>query len=151
MFEQRAQSGKDVKQIIAELTPVLRGWGNYFRTWNPMREFKSMDAYVIEKLRYWQHWRGASESRRVQALPGISWRAWACTGCSAPWYPPEGSNSGALRLLSSRDYVQVQARRSANRGKLFYRLAQQAGAIDPAPYKSMVKCYEQAMVADYNL
>lgn len=31
-------------------------------------------------------------------------------------------------------------RRSANRGKLFYRLAQQAMAIDPVPYKSMVKC-----------
>jgi hypothetical protein len=26
------QSGKDVKQVIAELTPVVRGWGNYFRT-----------------------------------------------------------------------------------------------------------------------
>ena len=28
------QSGEDVKQIIAELNPVLRGWGNYFRTGN---------------------------------------------------------------------------------------------------------------------
>jgi hypothetical protein len=35
-------------------------------------------------------------------------------------------------------------RRSANRGKLFYRLAQQAVAIDPLPYKSMVKCYATA-------
>ena len=31
-------------------------------------------------------------------------------------------------------------RRSANRGKLFYRLAQQSVAIDPAPYKSLVRC-----------
>jgi transposase-like protein len=31
-------------------------------------------------------------------------------------------------------------RRSANRGKLFYRLVQQAVAIDPAPYKSIVRC-----------
>jgi group II intron reverse transcriptase/maturase len=30
----KRHSGKDVKQIIAELTPVLRGWGNYFRTGN---------------------------------------------------------------------------------------------------------------------
>jgi transposase-like protein len=35
-------------------------------------------------------------------------------------------------------------RRSSNRGKLFYRLAQQAVAIDPVPYKSMVKCAEGA-------
>ena len=31
-------------------------------------------------------------------------------------------------------------RRSANRGKLFYRLVQQAVAIDPVPYKSIVRC-----------
>jgi transposase-like protein len=31
-------------------------------------------------------------------------------------------------------------RRSANRGKLFYRLAQQSVAIDPAPYKSLIRC-----------
>ena len=31
-------------------------------------------------------------------------------------------------------------RRSRNRGKLFYRLVQQAVIIDPVPYKEMVKC-----------
>ena len=31
-------------------------------------------------------------------------------------------------------------RRSANRGKLFYRLVQQAVAVDPAPYKSLIRC-----------
>jgi transposase-like protein len=35
-------------------------------------------------------------------------------------------------------------RESRNRGKLFYRLAQQAVAIDPVPYKSMVKCTPEA-------
>jgi RNA-directed DNA polymerase len=64
------QSGKDVKQIIAALTPVLRGWGNYFRTGNPTREFKSMDAYVIEKLRRWQHRRGG---QRIAKRPGFTW------------------------------------------------------------------------------
>lgn len=64
------QSGKDVKQIIAELTPVLRGWGNYFRTGNPTQEFKSMDAYVIEKLRRWQHRRGG---QRISKRPGFTW------------------------------------------------------------------------------
>jgi len=28
--DSKRHSGKDVKRIIAELTPVLRGWGNYF-------------------------------------------------------------------------------------------------------------------------
>ena len=32
-------------------------------------------------------------------------------------------------------------RKSKNQGKLFYRLAQQAVAVDPVPYKEMVKCF----------
>ena len=51
-------SGKDVKQIIAELTPVLRGWGNYFRTGNADREFNKMDYFVVRSLRRWQFRRG---------------------------------------------------------------------------------------------
>jgi len=41
-------------------------------------------------------------------------------------------------------------RRSRNRGKLFYRLAQQAVAIEPVPYKSMIKCSEGAAGSDHN-
>jgi len=47
-----------VKQIIAELTPVLRGWGNYFRTGNADREFNKVDLFVVKSLRRWQHRRG---------------------------------------------------------------------------------------------
>jgi len=54
----KRQSGKDGKQIIAELNPVLRGWGNYFRTGNADREFNKMDAFVVTSLRRWQHRRG---------------------------------------------------------------------------------------------
>jgi len=54
----KRQSGKDVKQLIAELTPVLRGWGNYFRTGNADREFNRMDTYVVCRLRRWQRRRG---------------------------------------------------------------------------------------------
>jgi transposase-like protein len=44
-------------------------------------------------------------------------------------------------------------RRSANRGKLFYRLVQQAVAIDPVPYKSIVRCWValESDVSDHNL
>src|SRR5262245_31885342 len=35
-------------------------------------------------------------------------------------------------------------RNSRSRGKLFLRLAEQAVAVGPAPYKSMVKCFAQA-------
>ena len=54
----KRQSGKDVKQIIVELNPVLRGWGNYFRTGNADREFNKMDSYVVKSVRQWQSRRG---------------------------------------------------------------------------------------------
>lgn len=41
-------------------------------------------------------------------------------------------------------------RRSKNRGKLFYRLVQQAVVVDPVPYKAMVKCAAIG-AADHNL
>jgi hypothetical protein len=43
----KRQSGKKVEQIIAELTPVLRGCGNYFRAGNADREFNKMDTFVV--------------------------------------------------------------------------------------------------------
>jgi len=62
------QSGKDVKQIIAELTPVLRGWGNYFRTGNADREFNQLDTFVWTRLRRWQHRRGGQRATRRPAF-----------------------------------------------------------------------------------
>lgn len=41
-------------------------------------------------------------------------------------------------------------RRSRNRGKLFYRLVQQAVMVEPAPYKSLVRC-SAATEGDHNL
>jgi RNA-directed DNA polymerase len=58
------QSGKDVKQIIAELNPVLRGWGNYFRTGNADREFNKIDGFVYRRLQRWQERRGGQRATR---------------------------------------------------------------------------------------
>jgi group II intron reverse transcriptase/maturase len=66
----KRHSGKDVKQLIAELNPVLRGWGNYFRTGNADREFNKMDAFVIGSLRRWQHRRGG---QRPAKRPRFTW------------------------------------------------------------------------------
>src|ERR1700758_701033 len=61
----KRQSGQKVEQIIAKLTPVLRGWGNYFRTGNADREFNKMDSFVVKSLRPWQdpRGRGAAHTR----------------------------------------------------------------------------------------
>jgi RNA-directed DNA polymerase len=61
------QSGKDVKQIIAELNPVLRGWGNYFRTGNADREFNKLDTFVYQRMRRWQIRRGGQRETKRKA------------------------------------------------------------------------------------
>jgi RNA-directed DNA polymerase len=66
----KRQSGKEVKQIVAELTPVLRGWGNYFRTGNADREFNKMDGFVVRSLRRWQHRRGGQRSTKRPPFSG---------------------------------------------------------------------------------
>ena len=37
---------KDVRVIIRDINPVLRGWGNYFRTGNAAVKFNQVDTYV---------------------------------------------------------------------------------------------------------
>ena len=59
-------SGKDVKQIIATLNPVLRGWGNYFRTGNAEGKFNQLDSYVWSRLRHWMVRSGGQRKRRAE-------------------------------------------------------------------------------------
>ena len=33
--------------MIVAINPILRGWGNYFRTGNAARKFTQIDGYVI--------------------------------------------------------------------------------------------------------
>lgn len=66
----KRQSGKDVKQIVAELTPVLRGWGQYFRTGNADREFNKMDHFVVKSLRRWQYRRGGQRPTKRAPFTG---------------------------------------------------------------------------------
>jgi group II intron reverse transcriptase/maturase len=42
---------KDVRVLIADLNPVLRGWGNYFRTGNAAKKFLQVDRHVVDRLR----------------------------------------------------------------------------------------------------
>jgi group II intron reverse transcriptase/maturase len=47
----RARCHEDIREVIADLTPVLRGWGNYFRTGNASDKFNQIDLYVHDRLR----------------------------------------------------------------------------------------------------
>ena len=42
---------RDVRVVIGDLNPVLRGWGNYFRTGNASDKFVQVDDYARARLR----------------------------------------------------------------------------------------------------
>ncbi|HET8547229.1 MAG TPA: group II intron maturase-specific domain-containing protein [Bryobacteraceae bacterium] len=66
----KRNGGKDVKQVIAELMPVLRGWGNYFPSGNADREFNKMDRFVIRSLWRWQTKRGGQRRTKRARFSG---------------------------------------------------------------------------------
>ncbi|GID28226.1 group II intron reverse transcriptase/maturase [Paractinoplanes brasiliensis] len=53
----RARTGRDrvgvrdIRAVIDVLNPILRGWGNYFRTGNAADKFTQVDDYVVWRLR----------------------------------------------------------------------------------------------------
>ena len=46
----RNRVGIDIRDVIAVLNPILRGWGNYFRTGNAADKFRQVDSYVVWRL-----------------------------------------------------------------------------------------------------
>ena len=97
----RSRNGvKDVRVLIRDLNPILRGWGNHFRTGNAARKFNQLDEYVWERLRgfmfrrhrrhlrarqsdgwtrefFWQH--GLHRLRGTVRYPGMPRMPWSDT------------------------------------------------------------------------
>ena len=42
---------RDIREVVRDLNPVLRGWGSYFRTGNADWKFNRVDRYVGQRLR----------------------------------------------------------------------------------------------------
>ena len=47
----RNRCHQDIREIIEMINPILRGWGNYFRTGNAAKKFNQLDWYVVRRLR----------------------------------------------------------------------------------------------------
>jgi hypothetical protein len=47
----RNRVGIDIRDVMVDLNPILRGWGNYFRTGNAATKFRPIDRYVVGRLR----------------------------------------------------------------------------------------------------
>ena len=79
----------DLREVIADLNPVLRGWGNYFRTGNATERFNQIDRYVWMRLRTLRLKR---KGRHLQPRE------------AARWTRESFYNLGLHRLLGSIEY-----------------------------------------------
>ncbi|MEK6718699.1 MAG: group II intron reverse transcriptase/maturase [candidate division NC10 bacterium] len=51
LTDRRRRAGmKDIREVVRDLNPVLRGWGNYFRTGNASKHFRQTDQFVEARL-----------------------------------------------------------------------------------------------------
>lgn len=63
----RGRCHQDLRTVIAELNPVLRGWGQYFRTGNAATKFHHIDRHVEDRLRGLRLQRAGSRLRPGRA------------------------------------------------------------------------------------
>jgi hypothetical protein len=88
----RARCHADLRAVIADLNPVLRGWGQYFRTGNAANQFTDVDQYVERRLR------GLLVKRAGSRRPA---------GRASPWYRPFFETLGLIRLRGTIQYPGV--------------------------------------------
>jgi group II intron reverse transcriptase/maturase len=70
LTDRRRRAGvKDVRVIIRDLNPVLRGWCNYFRTGNASKKFCEIDAYVWRRLTGYMRKRGGQRRAKHGGRP----------------------------------------------------------------------------------
>jgi len=79
----------DIREIIAEINPILRGWGTYFRTGNAAIVFNKLDGYVVSRLR------GLLVKRYGRNL---------AAGRSRAWTRPSFEHLGLYRLRGTVRY-----------------------------------------------
>jgi len=62
-----------IEDLVAELNPVLRGWGNYFRWGNSAKKFSQVDDYVRERLALFDSKKRQKAGRRWGTVHTYAW------------------------------------------------------------------------------
>jgi len=93
----RRGRGRAIYSVIKELTPIIRGWINYFKYSEVKGLFEELDGWLRRKIRvlYWRRWKKPKTRERKLRQQGIGVeRAWksAYNGRGAWW------NAGASHM-----------------------------------------------------
>jgi RNA-directed DNA polymerase len=93
----RGGQGRNLKRQIEELTPLLRGWINYFRFAEVKGVLEELDGWLRRKFRciLWRQWKRSYTRARNLMKRGLKEeRAWrSATNGRGPWW-----NSGASHM-----------------------------------------------------
>ena len=96
----RRGRGNSLSRVIAELTPILRGWMNYFRDTEVKGVLEALDGWLRRKLRtlLWRRWkRSQTRARNLMRRGMAEVRAWtSATNGRGPWW-----NAGASHMNQS--------------------------------------------------
>lgn len=65
----RCSRVKDIREVIQDLNPLLRGWGNYYRTGNASDKFNEIDHYVWQRLTGLLAKRGGQRKNKPNGKP----------------------------------------------------------------------------------
>jgi group II intron reverse transcriptase/maturase len=96
LTDRRRRAGlKDVDEVIADLNPVLKGWGNYFRTGNASKQFNQIDHYVWRRI---TRMLGKQRGRRGHRL------AWRVSRQQRAWPMGKLRERGLHKLLGTIQY-----------------------------------------------
>ena len=95
----RCRCHEDLRTVIADVNPVVRGWGQYFRTGNAAKRFVQLDRYVEERLRE------LLLTRHGPRLPA---------GRANAWYRPFFEALGLCRLRGTIQYPGAASCRDPN-------------------------------------
>jgi RNA-directed DNA polymerase len=85
----RSRCHEDLRRVIADVNPVLRGWAQYFRTGNAADTFIQIDTYVEDRLRGLLKKRAGSRRR---------------AGRADDWHRPFFETLGLCRLRGTIQY-----------------------------------------------
>ena len=89
--------GRNIRRVIEELTPVLRGWASYFSLVDVKRPLEALDQWMRRRLRcvIWRQWKRPQNRRRKLLALGLDeQRAWRSAGNGrGPWW-----NAGASHM-----------------------------------------------------
>ena len=98
----RKGRGRNLKRVIEELTPVVRGWVNYYKLSEVKKPFEELDGWIRRKLRciLWRQWKRPYTRFKRLIQRGLSEaRAWkSVLNKRGPWW-----NSGASHMNQAYD------------------------------------------------